>query len=278
MPAPPPCDPTKGVFETLLVVEGKPIELDAHLARLAGSLATVFSETLPADAEAIAIEAARGLALGRLRLVASPAADGRLALSASADPLEPGLVLPAHPRGVELRTIEVGGGFGAHKWVDRGLLERAEREAPAGAVPLLLDRDGTVLEASRANVFALLDGVLVTPAADGRIVPGITRRRVLELATAAGQEVRERPLTLAELRGAEEAFLTNSVRGVEPVAAVGGGARMAAPGDVPVVMHPYGHRTTGTSGAGPLTAALAAELRRRWLGRAESAAAAAAAP
>jgi uncharacterized protein YaaQ len=93
------------------------------------------------------------------------------------------------------------------KWADRALLEPTGEAAP-GALPLLLDRGDTVLEASRANVFIVRDGGLATPPADGRILPGITRARVIEIAGNAGVEVREVDLALTDLLGAEEAFLT----------------------------------------------------------------------
>jgi para-aminobenzoate synthetase/4-amino-4-deoxychorismate lyase len=112
----------------------------------------------------------------------------------------------------------VEGGIGAHKWADRRLLAAAESDL-APRVPLLRDGDGTVLEASRGNVFAVLQGVLVTPPADGRILPGVTRRRVLELATGLGLPVREEVLPFERLGEATELFLTGAVRGIEPVSA-----------------------------------------------------------
>jgi para-aminobenzoate synthetase/4-amino-4-deoxychorismate lyase len=76
-----------------------------------------------------------------------------------------------------------------------------------------VDEDGSVLEASRANVFVVENGSVVTPPADGRLLPGVTRARVVELAG-----VREEPIDLDRLHAADEVFLTGSVRGVEPVA------------------------------------------------------------
>jgi para-aminobenzoate synthetase/4-amino-4-deoxychorismate lyase len=291
MPAPLHCDPARGVFETLLILDGQPIELDAHLARLARSLEAVFTAQLPDGARQAAFEAGREIALGRLRLIASPDASRRIAVSASADPIEPEQAISASPRSVDLQTIEVRGGFGAHKWVDRALLEQAERAAPEGTAPLLLDGDGTVLEASRANVFAIRDGVLCTPPTDGRIVPGITRRRLLGLTPALGHEVREEPLALYDLLAADEVFVTNSVRGVQPVHAIDNLPLPSA--DVPRLDGPNADVTRGTSrdggvggggataglaGPGGVTAELAEALRRDWLDQAARAATAAAVP
>jgi para-aminobenzoate synthetase/4-amino-4-deoxychorismate lyase len=108
---------------------------------------------------------------------------------------------------------------------------------PADAVPLLVDHGGAVLEVSRANVFAVRGETLETPPADGRILPGIARRRVAKAAEAAGLQIRETELTIGDLMAADEVFLAGSVRGVEPVRAVdgvelarqdGAGARIAA--------------------------------------------------
>ena len=90
-----------------------------------------------------------------------------------------------------------------------------------GSLTLVLDADEEVLEASRANVFAVEGAVLVTPAADGRILPGVARARAIEAAHSLGIELREEALGIDRLIAAGEAFLTGSVRGVEPVRSIG---------------------------------------------------------
>jgi para-aminobenzoate synthetase/4-amino-4-deoxychorismate lyase len=71
-----------------------------------------------------------------------------------------------------------------------------------------------VLEASWANVWMQdAQGILVTPPADGRILPGITRRRLLELHDVPTSE---RSITLEELREARAIVLTSSLRLVTP--------------------------------------------------------------
>jgi len=135
--------------------------------------------------------------------------------------------------------------LGPHKWVDRTLLDEAQATLPEGTLPLLVDEERSVLEASRANVFAINDGVLLTPPLDGRILPGVTRMRVIELARELGIEARETSLSLGDLVDADEVFLTGSVRGVERVGAIDG---------------------TELSTGGGVTSELANALRRAWLG------------
>lgn len=237
-------DPARGLYETVLILDGRPVGLARHLARLATSARERFGAPLPDDLEAGATEACAGIALGRLRIdvVFAP---GRPTWSVRATPVEPDEFFPDPSQGVELRGVAAPEWSGAHKWADREWLEGLERDLDP-ALPLLLGADGQVLEAARANVFAVSGGALRTPPLDGRILPGTARAQVLELADELGIEALAAPLTPADLKGAEEVFLTSSVRGIRPVASLDG---------VPLPRH-------------ELTGYLAAALRRRWLERA----------
>jgi para-aminobenzoate synthetase/4-amino-4-deoxychorismate lyase len=124
------------------------------------------------------------------------------------------------------------------------LLDAAQGKLPAGTLPLIVDEDGAVLEASRANFFAVHDGSLSTPPLDGRILPGITRMRVLEIANALAIDTHERVLRQDDLLAADEVFLTGSVRGVEHVDSLDGRA--------------LAHR-------GETASRIATELWRRWV-------------
>jgi branched-chain amino acid aminotransferase len=91
-----------------------------------------------------------------------------------------------------------------------------------GDTVLLTDAAGNVVEGPGFNVFAVRDGRLVTP--NEGVLEGITRRTVIEIAQAQGIPVELRALPAAELRGANEAFLTSSGGGVLPVTRVDGQA------------------------------------------------------
>ena len=244
MTALPPPDPQLGVFETMLVHGGRPIELDAHFERLTASLEALFGGGIPSGARELVLEQARGIDLGRLRLTVAPNDGGDLRAKVATAAVQPALVFPAPELAIALRSHVVDGGLGAHKWADRRLLEAAEAAAAAGSVPLVTDRSSDVLEASRANVFLVRDGALITPPADGRILPGIARRHAIEVAGEAGIEVREEAVALDRLAQADEVFLTGSVRGVEPAASLDG-ADLASGGEI--------------------SERIAAGLRRRWL-------------
>jgi para-aminobenzoate synthetase/4-amino-4-deoxychorismate lyase len=215
-------DPSKGIFETLLVVEGRPVELDAHLERLAASIEALYGAAAAIDPHEEIVERARGLELGRLRATLAPGVDGRLETEIVTAEIDPAVVFPGLDRAVSVHTVLLEGGLGAHKWVDRTLIEETEARLPADAVAVLVDHGGAVLEALRANVFAVYGETLSTPPADGRILPGIARSRVVKAAEAAGLRPRETELTIGDLMAADEVFLAGSVRGVEPVRAIDG--------------------------------------------------------
>lgn len=205
-------DPRAGVFETVLVRDGRPLAPELHLARLAASVAELYGRALPAGLAArLHAAAARAPGQARLRIDLRPSSTGEL----ESEILASGLARPRPP--VRLQTMAVAGGLGAHKWSDRRLLD-ALSEAVAPEQPLLCDLDGRLLETARANVFVVdRGGVLLTPPTDGRLLPGVTRFRVLALARRLGFEVRCAPVTHAALYQAGEVFVTGALGGVEAV-------------------------------------------------------------
>jgi para-aminobenzoate synthetase/4-amino-4-deoxychorismate lyase len=237
-------DRERGVFETLLVVDGRPVQLDAHLARLHSSLEALFpDQTPPAELVGAIDMHARNVALGGLRVTAVPTADGEIDATIGPAEIDSGRILPPQPPMVDAHSLVLRGGLGGHKWVDRTILDEAQRRIGADAVPVIFDWDGTLLEGSRSNAFAVAGRTLLTPPADGRILPGIARACALEIAAAAGFETRETELCREDLAAADEVFLTGSLRGVERVRTLDG-ARLKSEGEV--------------------TARVAAGLRRAW--------------
>jgi para-aminobenzoate synthetase/4-amino-4-deoxychorismate lyase len=229
-------DRSRGIFETLLVVNGAPVELEAHLSRLARSLEEVYSQTLPAQTEDELRHAAAEIPLGRLRCTLAPAEDGfRVDLLAGGVDSE--TVFPE--RGVHLRTREIAGGLGPHKWAHRPGINRP---GPNELGALIVD-EGEVLEAGWANVFAVRGGTLFTPPLDGRLLPGTTRAALVAIAAEEEIETCEEPVTPEDLLNAEEVFLSGSIRGIEPALELDG---------------------QPLAGSGEISDRLAGALRRRW--------------
>ncbi len=178
-------DAASGLLETIAVRGGEPVDAARHLERLRASARALYG----ADPR---VELPANPPDGRLRVLLDP--DGHAAVEARAE--------AAAPTEVALEPRALAGGLGPHKWRDRA-------QEPAW---LAVDLDGAVLEAAWANVWVEDgDGALLTPPADGRILPGITRARLLALSGA-----REAALTLADLASARAILLSSSVRLVTP--------------------------------------------------------------
>jgi branched-chain amino acid aminotransferase len=106
-----------------------------------------------------------------------------------------------------------------YHWLDfvLGLFEAYGR---GGETVVLTDGAGRLTEGPGFNVFVVKDGVVATPAAG--VLEGISRRTVIELARAAGLDLQQRAVTTAELRRADEVFLSSTGGGVIPIASVDG--------------------------------------------------------
>jgi branched-chain amino acid aminotransferase len=101
---------------------------------------------------------------------------------------------------------------------------------------VLVDGDGNVTEGPGFNVFAVLDGRLVTPASG--MLDGMTRRTVIEIAEERGVDLLQRGIAAEELRSASEVFLTTTAGGIIPVGAVDGRiVGNGAPGRVTTTIH-----------------------------------------
>jgi para-aminobenzoate synthetase/4-amino-4-deoxychorismate lyase len=202
-------DPAAGVFETIRARDGVAVRLEEHLARLARSVRELYGAEVGGEAAALAEAAAAEVGDGRVRLDARPLrgerrdGGGAVALGVQSGPL-------ADEGPVELRPVCVPGGLGAHKWADRRLLDalgeavRSEGRDGARGAPLLTDVDGIVLEAATANVVIVEDGRLVTPPADGRILPGVGRGALGAV---------EEEIDLDRLERADAVLLVSALRG-----------------------------------------------------------------
>ncbi|MCL3817341.1 aminodeoxychorismate synthase component I [Aeromicrobium wangtongii] len=235
-PPAPAADVSRGVFDTLLVVDGRAVDPDAHLARLDASVRAVLGSTIRAGLdEAVARRAAALTGRHRLRVDAVPHGD-EVVVSIATAPLE------ATTGSWSLTPRSIGDGWGQHKWVDRSRLH--DERGPRHDLLLVAD-DGSVLETARANLFLVHDDGVHTPPTDGRILPGTARSRVVEILRAASVPVFQRRLTSHDVAASTEVFVTNALRGVVPVESVDG---------------------VGTWAPGRTTAWLRHELERLWRG------------
>jgi D-alanine transaminase len=83
-------------------------------------------------------------------------------------------------------------------------------------------RNGHLTEGSSSAVHIVKDGQLVSPEHSAEILPGTTRSVVEELATRAGVLHRASPVSEAELRAADEIWLSSAAREIVPVTTLDG--------------------------------------------------------
>ena len=189
-----PRDPlaASGIFDTSLLRFGVPCERAEHLARLERACYELYQRPLPAAAaDALLRPPSDPEPWQRQRI--EIAADGSVTVTRAAVSAP---VAVSKTQGEEAVVAGAAAGFGAYKWSDRGRQEALEAAYP-GKVVILGGTEG-LLESTRANVFAVIDGRLVTPALDGRVLPGVTRTVILELARDMGVEIELRAPALDE--------------------------------------------------------------------------------
>ncbi|HEX5802977.1 MAG TPA: D-amino acid aminotransferase [Azospira sp.] len=113
-----------------------------------------------------------------------------------------------------------------------------------GCAETILLRDGFMIEGAASNIFVVKDGVLLAPPKDHRMLPGITYDVVLELAAKHGVPCEVREIFEAELRAADEVWMTSSTKEVLAITTldgepVGAGANAGKPGPLAQTMYDW---------------------------------------
>ena len=86
-----------------------------------------------------------------------------------------------------------------------------------GAVEAILIRDGNMTEGAASNTFIVVDGVIKTPPKDQKLLPGITRDLIVELAKKHNMPIEETIISEKEFLAADEIWLSSSTKEVLPV-------------------------------------------------------------
>ncbi len=209
-----------GAFETIAVAAGRPLLLDAHLARLQRTCAYFGIDV---DADMLDREL-------RERAAAPETASGRWAMKLTVTPENRLITVRPNPygpvsyeRGFSLVTSAVrrneGSPLTAMKtlcYADCILAKRSARKAGFDE-PVMFNNRGELAEGAATNLFLVLDGRVLTPPVESGLLPGVARAWVLEQGAAE-----EAVLCSEDLTRCEEAFVTNSLMGVMPVCAIDG--------------------------------------------------------
>jgi D-alanine transaminase len=98
----------------------------------------------------------------------------------------------------------------------------AQAAKEQGAFEAMLIREGVVTEGAKTNFFGVIDGTLRTHPCDSHILPGITRSVLRDLAAEISIDVDESPITIDEIPGLSELFLTGTTTDVMPVVQLDG--------------------------------------------------------
>jgi branched-chain amino acid aminotransferase len=228
------------VYEVLRTSGGRPVDLDRHLERLRRSAAGI--EIGMPDAE----ELDRAIA-DTLDAAENPESYVRIVVTRGAGPItldiaaaeKSSLVLIIRPLVMPAAELYESGATLAIVGVERtsrrafdpavksgnylnNIMALAEAKRAGAYEAIMCSPDGRVAEGSTSNLFVSRGGRLCTPALATGLLPGITRQRVLALARAAGMTTEEGDLLPDDVRAADEAFITSSIRGVMPVRAIDG--------------------------------------------------------
>ena len=177
-----------GIFETLRTYDGRLFAVDAHLERLGASAMAMGMGEPPLTAIA-----------GELQAICDRTEEDisvRVTITAGGARIIVARRLPPIPQPFRCATrpfVPPAWLDGTVKHVSRAYSRTAVSDAAVDEV-IWTDAEGHLLEGTRSNVFAVRDGVLLTPPLDGRILAGVTREALLEAADEAAIPVQVRPI------------------------------------------------------------------------------------
>jgi branched-chain amino acid aminotransferase len=222
-----------GVFETVAVINHKPLWLDEHvqrMARAAGELGiafnaegTFFGLTEVLEKSEVQCEVLR-ITLSRGKVARGLAGDGTLpSLLITLDEIAAkNLFQPCRLKVAQVRRSEFAPSsrLKTLSYID-GIAAAREVAADADDA-LMLNTSGHVASTTVANIFVLQGDELVTPSLDQGILPGITRHVLLGHAKKLGLKPVERAVPLEDLVRADAVFLCNSLRFIRLVTTLNG--------------------------------------------------------
>jgi D-alanine transaminase len=248
------------VYEVVRTYHGQPFALDDHLARLFRSLDAIHlnhhfnAEQLKSVINDAVARAGFPEAVVYLQITRGRARRHRGFPRAS----EPTFVMTvrelessAHFREAGVAVITVSDIRWAHcdiksvALLANVLAYNAARQSGAHDA-VFVEADGTVNESTAGNIFVVSRAKVTTPPKGPRILPGVTRDKILQAARAAGAQTTEERITKSELAEADEIFLTSTTAEVVPVVSVDGQA-------------------VGTGKPGPVTARIYEQFQRMFV-------------
>jgi D-alanine transaminase len=246
-----------GIYEVIRCYNGRPFRMREHLGRLKTSAAAIdlaiplADEAIASVCDALGTRSGLREATIYLQITRGPAPRSHAFPKVPA-PTFMAFIRPLAPpspaqreAGISLISIP-DDRWGRCHIKSLNLLANVlakQKAVAAGAYEGLFVRDGIVTEGTVSNAFAVIGGTVFTHPADNRILHGVTRAAVLEVARASGCAVREEKRSLDDFLAADEVFLTGTTVEVLGVSAIDG-------------------KPIGASRPGPVTRRLHQELLR----------------
>ncbi|MCA9783313.1 MAG: aminotransferase class IV [Calditrichaeota bacterium] len=219
------------LFSTLSVLEGVPVFLDAHIRRLNFSARELGYRTrLDPNRMRMALDnliAGDRADQAHLRITLfnpgenEPGVPEHLVLlfPGVADQINAAELFPVNRRNLD--------DLSRHKSGNYLLNRRISRQLTRGTEALFLDEKGNLLEGTRSNLFLAIENRLLTPSREQGILPGICRGCLLGDLQLGAHATN---LDLEALEMASEAFVCNSVLGIQPLNRIGQFSFGEAPG------------------------------------------------
>ncbi len=223
----------QGCFETMRAYDGRVLELEAHLERLwasAHALRLAVGATPVIIRRAVLAAVAQShhrASLVRVQLVGARAGVQTRVVVEPFQPLparlfEEGITVVTVPtRKPSVTVIDYQSKASARLGSVLAVLEATQQ---GGFEGLMLGREGWVTETTISNLFAIDEGMLLTPPCRLGILAGITRQLVIDAARQEHLPVVERPLTRHDCYNADELFLSSTTKELLPVVRLDGRA------------------------------------------------------
>jgi len=219
------------LFETIRVNQGELFRLDKHLDRMSSGMETIhlkaeqllteipitleiFIEKNQLENALIRVMVTRGASRGAPWSSQPKPALYISARSINEVPDGPVLVIFVEEKKYPLLrfhpAIKSGNYLG-------NMLAKQDAEAAGAFEPVFVNRDGYITECAIRNIFFIKGNVLLTPAVELGVLPGVVRDTIMELARLRGLEVREALILEDEVNSMDEAFISSTGVGVLPV-------------------------------------------------------------
>ncbi len=231
-----------GIFETMKARKGSPLFFDDHMERLKKGL-SLLSIGIGDVEEVVGRKVVERLIHmnglshrdAYVRITITRGVD-RTGLVLPSQDTEPTIVMVAKPidgrriarlKRYGARGVFVEGPLPSLPMVKSlnflpGILARMEAHRQDAFEGIFIGQDSRLREGTSSSLFIVSSGVVKTPPLDTGILPGITRKKVIEICMERNIPFEERELFSGDLLGCEEAFITNSILDVVPLTGING--------------------------------------------------------